>query len=157
MAFVLFNIRNQPQFITKVENDINFYRGDLAVIKADGRFKTISDSDYESLVIGEKKVELVNNSVVLSNSNSSLTSFSKADFDAVKSDISKEVDDFVVNANDKLSKSEWSNMKTRINNYKTALDNFDTSTLTYPQTSNFLKYWFDNQSVEPLPYCYFPR
>lgn len=144
-------------FLTKVENDINFFRGDLAVIKADGRLKTVSDADYESVVSNEKYAEIVDGNVVFTDNNAVSLSLVEDDFNLCKTEMLERIDHFLHEAQQKLARSEWSDMKTRMNNFRSALNSFDPSTVTYPVTTNFSRYWFDNQSVEPLPLCYFPH
>ena len=156
MAFVLFNMRNNPVFLAKEENHINFYRGDLAIIKSEGRLKEVSEEDYKSLVAGEKNAKLTDGNVVLSDQTESLN-FSQSDFEVIKNFLLEDINRFIRRATAKLAKSEWSSLKTNLTEFQTALQNLDVSTISYPVSTSFYRYWYTNQATEPFALCYFPK
>ena len=47
-----------------------------------------------------------------------------------------------------LKKAENAGLKTRLEGLQTALKNVDKSSITFPLTTSFARYWIDNESSE---------
>lgn len=156
MSKVGFNKKNGVFILAKEENDIALSRGDLAVIKSEGRLKTVSETDFKSLVTGEKEATLSDGNVVLSDvlSDGAIHNYSQTAFTAEKDLIKGMVDKFLVDKEHRLNLSEFSGLKTRLTAFQTALANFDDSSITFPVTTSFLRYWYDNETAEPFSYSF---
>ena len=144
MAVIIFNINHSPSYIAKNESDLKIHRGDLEIIKADGRLKTISDSDYDSYLCGEKSARLDGDNVVFEDPNHEVTS---EEFDYAIDSYLTMVTNTLKN-NDHLRKEEHANLKTRLETFKSALENIDKSALSFPLSGSFRRWWTDNQSSE---------
>ena len=155
MAVILFNIRNNPVYIAKEESDLKLHRGDLEDIKADGRLKTISQDEYNSLLTKEKTAQLVGDSVVLEdvenhdgNDGTVSISMSSDDFDSMKNMYLEKVSNILDSKDSDLKREGLDSLKTRLQAFKSGLMNVDKSSITFPLTVNFAKYWVDNESSE---------
>lgn len=150
MAYLLFNRDNILESCVAEKADFNLIRGDMSYLETDGLLKQVSRDDYKSVVSREKEATLQNGNVVLTDPESNPVSYNQEAFQA-EIDLSiSYLDKFMEKYSAKLATSEFSSLNTRLNNFKTALNDLDASSLTYPITTRLLKYWFDNQSVEPF-------
>lgn len=150
MAYLLFNHNNILECCVAEKADFNLIRGDIPYFENEGLLKQVSRDDYKSVVSREKIATLQDGNVVLTDPEPNPVSYNQEAFQA-EIDLSiLYVDNFMEHHSAKLATSEFSSLNTRLNNFKTALNDLDASSLTYPITSRFLRYWFDNQSVEPF-------
>ena len=154
MAYLLFNEHNELQQIAKEENDFNLTRGNLDHYKGLGKLKTVSADDYKAIVAGEKKATLTDDNVVLTDVADRVFSYDQEGFQIAVDEQLQLVNNFLEQWAGKLDTSDFSGLKTRINNYKSALENINISSLNYPITTDFFRYWYDNQSTEPFPSGY---
>jgi hypothetical protein len=150
MAYLLFNEENILQQIAKEENDFNIMRGNLSHYKDLGKLKTVSEDNYKAIVAGEKKAVLTDGNVVLTDITDSTFQYDQESFQLAVDKQLELINEFLENWSSKLDTSNFSGLKTRINNYKTALTNLDVSSLSFPITTDFFRYWYDNQSSEPF-------
>lgn len=150
MAYLLFNEENILQQIGKEENDFNLMRGDLSHYKNLGKLKTVSEDNYKAIVAGEKKAALTDGNVVLTDVSDRTFSYDQTGFQSAVDEQLELVNNFLERWSAKLDTSNFSGLKTRINSYKTALTNLDVSSLSLPITTDFFRYWYDNQSSEPF-------
>jgi len=151
MAVLIFNINREPTVAAKEENDIKIHRGDLEVIKADGRCKTISDDDYHSYVCREKEATLDGDNVVFTDvpaDGSQADNHSSDDFDNINQTYLDLVKKTLSNKSIELNQAEHSGLKTRLEGLKSGLENVDKSGITFPLTTSFARYWIDNESSE---------
>ena len=151
MAVILFNIRNNPVYIAKEESDLKLHRGDLEEIKADGRLKTISESDYHSLLAHEKYAELDGDNVVVQdepNHDGDVISVSEDDFDSLVNYYIEKVSNILDSKASDLQREGLDSLKTRLQGFKSGLMNVDKSNITFPLAVSFERYWIDNESSE---------
>ena len=129
MAVIIFNINGYPVNSAKEENDLKIHRGDIELIKADGRLKTISDDDYHSYIAREKTAIL-------------------DDFDNIIQIYQDNLQKTLTEKRLFLNQAEHSGLKTRLEGLKSGLENVDKSGITFPITTTFARYWIDNESSE---------
>ena len=150
MAVIIFNINHSPSYIAKNESDLKIHRGDLEIIKADGRLKTISDADYDSYLCGEKSARLDGDNVVFED----VLNVDDPNHEVTSEEFDYAIDSYLtmvtntLENNDHLRKEEHANLKTRLEDFKSALENIDKSALSFPLSSSFRRWWTDNQSSE---------
>jgi|TARA_X000000950_G_C13742592_1_gene589198 hypothetical protein len=154
MAVIYFNMSGGAVLGLRDENDLKLLRGDFDIIKADGRLKTVSDDDFNSYICGEKFASLDGDNVVLEaplvhpGSGDDVLSCSSEDFTKEKNQLIENITKFLSRHTAKLNSAEFSSIKTRIEAYKTALENVDLSSVTFPQSVNFMRHYINNESVE---------
>tara|TARA_R100000654_G_scaffold13293_2_gene28963 strand:+ start:2915 stop:3388 length:474 start_codon:yes stop_codon:yes gene_type:complete len=149
MAVLIFNLRRNPFLAAKEENDLLIHRGDLDAIKADGRFKTISDEDYKSWICREKIARLDGDNVVWDDpENPNPDSISSEDFDGTKQMYIDLIEKMQGKKGGVLNKPEFADLKSRIDGLKAGLQNVDKSGISFPITTTFPRYWIDNESSE---------
>jgi hypothetical protein len=51
--------------------------------------------------------------------------------------------------------ADFSSLKAKIETFKTELEAVDVSAITFPITSNFYRYWYDNKTSEPIHISFF--
>jgi hypothetical protein len=150
MAYLLFNADGVLQSCVKEKADFNLITGVLSHYENNGLLKQVSRDNYISVVCREKDATLQDGNVVLSDPEAYSLSNTQEDFQRDKDLSIGYVNNFLQKHSVKLGTSEFSSLNTRLNDFKTALTNLDLSSLSYPITTRFLRYWFDNQSVEPF-------
>ena len=149
MAVIIFNINGYPVNSSKEENDLKIHRGDLEQIKADGRLKTISDDDYNSYITREKTARLDGENVVFEDvPNPASENHSSSDFDTMLQMHQDILQKMLLNKYSDLKKAENAGLKTRLEGLQTGLKNVDKSSITFPLTTSFARYWIDNESSE---------
>ena len=149
MAVIIFNINGYPVNSSKEENDLKIHRGDLEQIKADGRLKTISDDDYNSYITREKTARLDGENVVFEDvPNPAPENHSSSDFDTMLQMHQDILQKMLLNKYSDLKKAENAGLKTRLEGLQTGLKNADKSSITFPLTTSFARYWIDNESSE---------
>ena len=149
MAVIIFNINGYPVNSAKEENDLKIHRGDLELVKADGRLKTISVDDYHSYVSREKEARLDGENVVFEDvPNASPENHSSNDFDNIVQMYQDKLQKMFIEKHVVLKKAENAGLKTRLEDLKSALQNVDKSGITFPLTTSFARYWIDNESSE---------
>ncbi len=155
MAVIFFNISGAAVLGLRDENDLKLLRGDFDIVKADGRLKTVSDDDFNSYICGEKFASLDGDNVVFNSSlihpetaADDVTICSSEDFTKEKNKYVEDITKFLIKHTARLNLAEFSSIKTRIEAYKTALENVDLSSVTFPQSVNFMRYYINNESVE---------
>jgi hypothetical protein len=158
MSYFIFNANGLLQTSVKEKNDLNLVRGDVAHHESLGLVKEVSRDEYKSVVCAEKQAALQDGNVVFTepeavNADDLIDNTQEIYQNTIDSHLSK-VDNFMTKHAVKLANAEHSSLNTRLNEYKTALTNLDASTVSYSKTTNFLRYWFDNQSVEPFSNSY---
>lgn len=158
MSYLFFNENGLLQISVKEKNDLNLVRGDVAHYESLGLIKEVSRDEYKSVVCAEKQVTLQDGNVVFIepeavNADDLIENTQEIYQGAIDTHLSK-VNNFMTKHAVKLANAEHSSLNTRLNEYKTALTNLDASTVNYSKTTNFLRYWFDNQSVEPFSNSY---
>lgn len=143
----------------KEENDLKLHRGDLDVIKASGRLKTISTDDFNSYIAFEKTARLDGSNVVFENvlvhSAADNPSMSSDEFDECKNDLLERIENILEKQGGRLNESAFSGLKTRIETLKSGLENVDKSSITFPINSSFTRYWIDNESSEAFDTAFF--
>jgi hypothetical protein len=150
MAYLLFNADGVCQSCVKEKADLNFITGALSHYENAGLLKQVSRDDYISVVCIEKEAKLQDGNVVLSDIEAQTISNTQEELQKDKDTILGYVNNFLEKHSVKLGTAEFSSLNTRLNDYKTALTNLDLSSLSYPITTTFIRYWFNNQSVEPF-------
>lgn len=154
MAILYFNAKSRPVMAVKEENDLKIHRGDLDVIKAAGRCKTISTDDYNSYIALEKTARLDGSTVVFENpvlhQEADKGTIPSDVFDVIKDDYLEKVNHILESKGSKLNESAFSGLKTRLEGFKTGLENVDKSSITFPINTSFIRYWIDNESSEPF-------
>ena len=150
MAYLLFNEDGVLESCVKEKADFNLITGVLFHFEDKGLLKQVSREDYTSVVSREKEATLQDGNIILTVPEINSFSLTQEDFQRDKDLSIGYVDTFLKKHSKKLATSEFSSLNTRLNDFKTALTNLDLSTISYPVTTRFLRYWFDNQSVEPF-------
>jgi len=149
MAVIIFNINGYPVNSAKEENDLKIHRGDIELIKADGRLKTISDDDYHSYIAREKTAILDGENVVFEDvPNPTPDNHSSDDFDNIIQIYQDNLQKTLTEKRLFLNQAEHSSLKTRLEGLKSGLENVDKSGITFPITTTFARYWIDNESSE---------
>jgi len=142
MAYIVTNLEKSISFISKdleqakaQYNGIEIYQNGLA-----GNFITISDTDFNTLLLNEK--------IAVVNSDLSVTLRDRVADGAILDFSSKEKLDKYISSlkeriSDVLQNKEESTFKNELSAYKTLLENLDTSSITYPFNTTLEKYLID--------------
>ena len=150
MAYILFNGDGLAENYTKEKNDFRLVRPDIDFFDGKGLVKEVSREDYISVVSKLKEAKLQDGNITYEVVEDPAPSFVKENFDSLKTLYIESVDKTMQKHSAKLATDEFSSLNTRLNDFKTALNNFDTATISYPVTTSFLAYWFENESAEPF-------
>tara|TARA_R100001460_G_scaffold69183_1_gene109750 strand:+ start:2607 stop:3092 length:486 start_codon:yes stop_codon:yes gene_type:complete len=152
MAYVYFTGSGHLNMLLKEENDLRIHRGDVDIIKSQGRLHSISDEDYHSLMCYEKEGSLNDegNLVIVDYVRPTPDSRTEEEFNFEKNYLLEQVNKTLEVRATELNKPEQANLKTRLENFKANLENHDSSSMSFPVNSSFLRYWIDNESVEPF-------
>jgi hypothetical protein len=152
MAYLLFSEDNKLMITGKEVNDFSLLRGDVSHYESLGKVKEVSQDDLRSIVCLEKTATLVDGNVVLSDLDNGGWSQSQEEFEKVKNKSLARVNEVLEEG--RLQQDNFSSLKTRMQTYKTDLENLDVSSITFPVTTSFHRWWYSNMSSEPFTLLY---
>jgi hypothetical protein len=159
MAYLIFNPDGNLETCVKEKADLNLIRGDVAYFESNGWIKEVSREDYKTVVCREKEAKLRDGNLIIEqdpelDNNYQPVSMTQEMFQEEVNRSIEFVTNFMNRHAVKLATSEFSSLNTRLNDFKTGLENIDFSSITFPVTTRLLRYWFDNQSIEPFTIRY---
>jgi len=150
MAYIVTNLEKSISFISKdleqakaQYNGIEIYQNGLA-----GNFITISDTDFNTLLLNEK--------IAVVNSDLSVTLRDRADYEiydfSSKEKLDKHISSLKERISDVMKRKKEGLFKNELSAYKALLENLDTSSITYPFNTTLEKYLIDqgNTVLHPL-------
>jgi hypothetical protein len=153
MAYLLFNPEGILQCCVKHKEDLGVIRGDVADYESKGLLKEVSLEDYQSVVCREKSAELQDGNIVYGTNEADLAGPVEYTKERFREEVTMSINyvtQFMTRHKQRLELPEFAATKTRLNDFKTALENVNYESIGYPVTSRLLRYWFDNETVEPF-------
>lgn len=149
MAIVVFTEHNQIFRIAKSEAQALCVFGNLNSYKETNKVITITDEQFNSLVLQTKEIDSFDGQNVVWRD----VRTPPGRWSSTPEIVQKEIDSILLFIEKSLKYGNFnhdSNFKTEILAYQTVLKNLDVSSITYPMTGSLEKYISDNNLGKPI-------